>query len=155
MRWLLIILALPLTLGAGAILLNRVPLWAEPGPLVRLKAYLGRNEAVTRPDHEFPELRPPWHAASPEAVKNCLLAQMRRLGWQDIAEANDGLGLNAVVATPLLGFRDDVTVRLEPVEGGTRLHAQSRSRVGKADFGANLRHLQVLFDACPGQGTSE
>lgn len=153
MKWLLIMLVLPLVLGAGAIALNRVPLWMEPGPLARLKVYLGRNAAVTRPDHVFPELRTPRLAASPDTVRACLLAQMRRLGWQEITVGKDGLALSAVVVTRLLGFRDDVAVRLEPVEGGTLVNAQSQSRIGRADFGANLHHLRLLIGACSDVGS--
>lgn len=152
MKWLLILLLLPLVLGGGALLLNRVPLWAEPGPLARLKVYLGSNAAVTRDDHVLPELRTPQHAADVAAVRACLLSQMRRLGWRSIGQSGDGLELSAVVATPLLGFRDDVVIRLQPVSGGTLLHARSRSRVGKADFGANLHHLQQLFAGCRWRG---
>lgn len=149
MKWLLILLlCLPVLLTAGALALNRVPLLDPPGPLLRLKVYLGQNEAATRPDHDFPELRTPRLAAGPAVVKACLVTRMRQLGWQEIEASEDGRVISAVVVTPLLGFKDDVRVQLEPDEGGTLIHARARSRVGKADFGANQRHLRTLLDAC-------
>jgi len=154
MKWLLILLlCLPIVLTAGALVLNRVPLLDPPGPLQRLQVYLGQNEAATRPDHDFPELRTPRLVAGAALVKACLVTRMRQLGWQDIAASEDGRTLSAVVVTPLLGFKDDVRVQLEPDDGGTRVHARARSRVGKADFGANQRHLRDLLDACRDGGT--
>ena len=49
--------------------------------------------------------------------------------------------------TRLFRFTDDVTVRLEQVASGTRVHVRSRSRVGKSDFGQNRRNVLELFAA--------
>jgi uncharacterized protein (DUF1499 family) len=43
-------------------------------------------------------------------------------------------------------FTDDVTIRLEAISTGTRLHAHSQSRVGVGDFGQNRRNLLELLD---------
>jgi uncharacterized protein (DUF1499 family) len=49
--------------------------------------------------------------------------------------------------TPLWGFTDDITLRLEPTPTGTRVHARSKSRVGVGDFGQNHRNILELFGA--------
>jgi uncharacterized protein (DUF1499 family) len=54
---------------------------------------------------------------------------------------------HATRRTRLWRFTDDVHVRLEAVTGGTRVHARSRSRVGKGDFGQNRRNLLELLRA--------
>lgn len=149
MKWLLIVLlCLPVLLIAGALALNHVPLLNPPGALVRLKAYLTTNVAETRPDHTFPELRTPRLAMELDDARQRVVAAMQGLGWQAVRV--EGGVVRAVVATRLLGFKDDVTVRLEPVEVGVLLHARSASRVGKGDFGANARHLSGLFSALEG-----
>jgi uncharacterized protein (DUF1499 family) len=56
-----------------------------------------------------------------------------------------GMAVRATRRTRLLRFVDDVTIRLEPVAGGTRVHARSKSRVGVADFGQNRRNLLELL----------
>lgn len=149
MKWLLILLlCLPVLLMAGALALNRVPLFDPPGPMVRLKAYLGTNVAETRADHAFTELRTPKLAMSMDAATIRVVAVMTSLGWHEV-RAEGGV-ISAVVVSSLLGFKDDVAVRLESVEGGVLMHARSASRVGKGDFGANLRHLRDLFVAIHG-----
>ena len=57
------------------------------------------------------------------------------------------IALHLVRSTRLIGFRDDVWVLLEerPDAGGVRLHAESRSRVGKGDLGQNPRNLRELL----------
>jgi uncharacterized protein (DUF1499 family) len=145
MKWLVPLLAVPVLLIAGGIASNRPALMSPPGPLARLKTYLTTNVAATRPEHPFPELRTPHLDVEPDLARDGLIAAMRELGWRDIAE--EGGELRAVVASPLFRFRDDVTVRLEGVSGGTLVHARSASRVGQGDLAANGRHLQELFAA--------
>jgi len=55
--------------------------------------------------------------------------------------------LRLVRTTPLLRFKDDITVRVEPTAEGARVSAKSKSRVGKGDFGQNPRNLRELFEA--------
>ncbi len=55
--------------------------------------------------------------------------------------------LRATRRTRLWRFIDDVTICLEPIAAGTRVHARSQSRVGKGDLGQNRRNLHELFQA--------
>ena len=143
MKWFALLLALPLLLLSGGLLLNRPPLLSPPGPLERLKAYLTTNVAETRLNHEFLELRPPLVQADKMQTTDAVVRAMSSLGWTEI-QATEG-EVRAIVVSPLFRFRDDVTVRLEQADGGTLLHARSASRIGKGDLAANARHLLDLF----------
>lgn len=143
MKWFAAILALPVLMLTGALLLNRPPLWSPPGPLERLKTYLTTNMAETRSDHRFAELRTPLVRADVERTRAAVLAAMQGLGWREIREEPGEI--RAVVVSSLLQFRDDVRLRLEPADGGTLLHVRSSSRLGKGDLAANARHLRDLF----------
>jgi uncharacterized protein (DUF1499 family) len=143
---LLILLLLALSLAFGAIWLNRVPITAEPGWAKRLLVYLTRNEAVTGDKHEFPELRPREYAVPAAELFAAVRASVVTLGWQiksfDPAERQ----LHAVVSTSLLDFKDDLRLQVDAANSDTRsrLSARSGSRVGRADFGANLGHILEL-----------
>lgn len=143
MKWFALLFALPFALLAGALLRNRPPMFAPPGPMDRLWTYLTTNVAETREGHVFPELRPPLFAAEAEETQDAVVAAMRSLGWQEIRKTQGEV--HAVVVSALFRFRDDVTVRTEATERGTLLHARSASRNGKGDLAANSRHLQALF----------
>lgn len=140
--WLL--LAAPPLLMLGAIALNHPPLLDPPGWWPRLRIYLTANVAETARGHAWPELRLAVFDAPPAQLRPRVMREMRQLGWRQVRE--DGRSLRAEVVTPLLRFTDDVEARVEPFREGSVLHLRSASRLGKADFAANQRHLLDLLE---------
>ena len=57
----------------------------------------------------------------------------------------DGV-IEAVARTPILGFRDDVVVRIRPTVDGTRIDIRSASRYGRHDLGTNAKRVRGLVD---------
>jgi uncharacterized protein (DUF1499 family) len=54
-----------------------------------------------------------------------------------------GVGhIDAIDATLLMGFPQDVTIRLRPLAGQTRIDIRSASRFGRHDFGVNAQRIQ-------------
>src|SRR5689334_1269564 len=87
----------------------------------------------------------PLHPAVALARVEAAVAGLPR--WRvESADAAAGT-VTATRRTRLFRFTDDVTIRLEPVAAGTRVHARSQSRVGKGDFGQNRRNVMELFAA--------
>ena len=63
-----------------------------------------------------------------------------------------GIGhIDAVDRTLIMGFPDDVTVRVRPLAGQTRIDVRSASRYGRHDFGANARRIQAFSDELQAQ----
>ncbi len=145
MIWKIILLlfTLPIMLALGAILGNGVALSEAPGVKERMSVFLTGNVAELSPGHTFPELRnPEYHWSAAELERRATQA-VTELGWLLEPEKD---GLHAVVITPLIGFKDDVLIHAESLsDGRSRLHVRSSSRVGKADFAANLRHVNELI----------
>jgi len=54
--------------------------------------------------------------------------------------------IEAVARTAIMGFRDDVVVRIRASGGGSRVDIRSASRYGKYDFGANARRVRSLAE---------
>jgi Protein of unknown function (DUF1499) len=66
-------------------------------------------------------------------------------GWS-VGRVAAGQGLfTAVAVTRLLRFKDDITVRVRPAAGGSRVDIRSRSRLGRDDLGANAARIQRFF----------
>ncbi|MGQ0657145.1 MAG: DUF1499 domain-containing protein [Chromatiales bacterium] len=129
----------------GALLLNRLPWTDPPGVGARLRVYLSTNVAETCEHSVFPELRPRHFGLDSKWLYANVREALTRLGWEVVAESADVPKLTAVVTTPVLRFKDDVTIRVERAPGGgCVLHVISRSRVGRADLGANTRHVMDL-----------
>jgi Protein of unknown function (DUF1499) len=56
----------------------------------------------------------------------------------------DGL-IEAIARTPILGFRDDVVVRVRATSDGARIDVRSASRYGRHDFGTNASRVRNLI----------
>jgi uncharacterized protein (DUF1499 family) len=55
--------------------------------------------------------------------------------------------IEAVARTPVMGFRDDIAIRVRPnSEGGARIDVRSASRYGRHDFGANAARIRSLVE---------
>jgi uncharacterized protein (DUF1499 family) len=82
--------------------------------------------------------------APPQAFDR-VLAVVRELGWEvSAAEPAEGR-IEAVDTTRFFGFKDDVVIRLRPVDGGTRVDVRSVSRVGVGDTGTNAARIRRLL----------
>jgi hypothetical protein len=53
--------------------------------------------------------------------------------------------IEAVARTPILGFRDDVVVRIRATSDGARIDVRSASRYGRHDFGTNAARVRNLI----------
>lgn len=146
MRRLLILLLGLLLLGmvlvTTTLIMNQVPLLAEPGAAERIRTYLSSNRVETVQGSRFPEREPMLLRLPPDAAYQEARQAVRDLGWDVLAEHAPSRRLHAEVRTPLLGFRDDFRVQVEPAPSGSRIQVRANSRVGQADFGANTRHLR-------------
>src|SRR5262249_30059588 len=54
--------------------------------------------------------------------------------------------IEAVARTPIMGFRDDVVIRVRAETDGVRIDARSASRYGSFDFGTKAARVRGLVD---------
>jgi len=54
--------------------------------------------------------------------------------------------IEAIVRTPIMGFRDDVVIRIRTVETGVRVDVRSASRYGNHDLGTNAARVSSLIE---------
>lgn len=77
-------------------------------------------------------------------------------GWKAIDKrppgGRTGEGhIDFVDQTPIMGFDEDITVRLKPLPGQTRIDLRSASRYGRHDFGANARRITAFAEELQSQ----
>lgn len=68
--------------------------------------------------------------------------------WKDLSVSQDGLKMRFVAVSPLLRFRDDVSVEILPAAsdpGQSTLAIYSASRIGHSDLGANRKRVRGLL----------
>lgn len=95
----------------------------------------------------YPEVRTLVLSEPPDVVFGRAEQVARDLGWA-IQERNPEAGrIDATDTTFWYGFKDDVTIRLRPAQGGgTRVDIRSISRVGGSDIGANAARIKAFLD---------
>lgn len=96
----------------------------------------------------YPEIEPLMVTLAPRAAFEAVRGIILKRRWQIINERapdrRDGI-IEAVARTPLMGFRDDVVLRIRSAPDGTRIDMRSSSRYGRHDFGANAARLRALI----------
>lgn len=112
-----------------------------------LLSWITRNWADTDEPGD-PEIVPVDLPLTPAEAVVRVEAAVRSLPLWKVDKADPAAGtLHATRTTRLFRFVDDIHIRLEATATGARLHARSKSRLGKGDFGQNRRNLLELFAA--------
>jgi hypothetical protein len=63
--------------------------------------------------------------------------------------------IEAVTRTRIMGFRDDVVIRVKTISGGSRLDVRSASRYGERDFGVNAQRILSLIEDIEDEATPQ
>jgi uncharacterized protein (DUF1499 family) len=98
-----------------------------------------------------PEIEPLEDDVTPQAAFTAALAVITKRRWLIVDQRppqpprREGR-IEAVARTPIMGFRDDVVVRVRPNEDGARIDLRSSSRYGSFDFGTNAARVRALID---------
>jgi len=111
---------------------------AYPGP-----------EVAAQQRRAYADIEPLIVSVSPQEAYDAALAVMTKRKWRVIETRAPQAGrregrIEAVARTPIMGFRDDVVVRIRPDEDGARIDVRSASRYGRHDFGANASRIRSL-----------
>ncbi|HEY5380548.1 MAG TPA: DUF1499 domain-containing protein [Pseudolabrys sp.] len=98
----------------------------------------------------YPDIGPLQVSAPVKLAYDVTLSLVTKRKWH-IADARPPAGrhegaIEATARTPIMGFRDDVAIRITPTSEGARIDARSASRVGLYDFGANAARIRSLLE---------
>jgi uncharacterized protein (DUF1499 family) len=108
-------------------------------------------EAAQRQRSAYPDIAPLQTAVAPDEAHSAALEVLNGRKWRVVdartpqAGRRDGR-IEAVARTPIMGFRDDVVVRVRPSGSGARIDIRSASRYGSRDFGSNARRIRGLLE---------
>ncbi len=108
---------------------------AEQTTATPQEAFDAAMKVITKRRWRVVNARPPAQGLPPTRVSNPRAPP-------DIA-ARDGV-IEAVARSLILGFREDVVVRIRATNDGTRIDVRSASRYGQSDFGSNATRVRNL-----------
>ncbi|MFT4097616.1 MAG: DUF1499 domain-containing protein, partial [Rhodoblastus sp.] len=95
----------------------------------------------------YPGVQPILLELEGDEAYQLILKAVQALGWKIIEQSapggRAGLGhVDAVARTLIMGFPDDITIRIQPLAGQTKIDVRSVSRYGRNDFGVNARRIE-------------
>jgi uncharacterized protein (DUF1499 family) len=104
----------------------------------------------------YPDIMPLDTDASTQSAYDAAMAVITKRRWQVIntrkpmppergQPARDGF-IEAIARTPIMGFRDDIAIRIRQTRQGARVDVRSASRYGRHDFGVNAARVRALLD---------
>ena len=97
--------------------------------------------------HAYPDIQPTILELPPNVAFDHALATVHERGWLLVdAEPTTGR-IEATDTTFWFGFKDDLAIRITPVEDGARIDVRSLSRVGVGDLGANAKRIRRYMTA--------
>ncbi len=111
-------------------------------------AYPGAQAAALQ-RQAYPDLDSLDYDAPSVTAYRVALAVITKRHWHIVdavppATQRDGV-IEAVTRTLIMGFRDDVVVRVRAVGRGSRIDVRSASRYGAHDFGTNAKRVAALI----------
>jgi uncharacterized protein (DUF1499 family) len=99
----------------------------------------------------YPDIEPLNVSVSPKDAYDMAIAAVVRRKWRVVVDRpplpprREGQ-IEAVARTPIMGFRDDVSVRVRSAPDGARIYVRSASRYGRHDFGSNAARIKALLE---------
>lgn len=112
-------------------------------------AYAGAS-AAQKQREAYPDLAPLTLAITPAEAYNATLEVLARRKWRIVdarapSNRRDGR-IEAVAFTLVMGFRDDVVIRVRGRGGGAVVDIRSASRYGSRDLGSNAERVRSLLE---------
>lgn len=99
----------------------------------------------------YPNIQPVYLPVQPEVAFEATMSVMTRRKLRPVDARPPQTGrrdgrIEVVFRTPVMGFRDDVVIRIRSDPEGARIDLRSTSRYGRHDFGTNAARIASLAE---------
>ncbi len=102
----------------------------------------GGKELATLQTEGYPTITSIYLLGTQEQGIAAVHKVIAALGWQILGEDTTLGQIEAFEKTAVLGFVDDIVIRVRPLDEGVLIDLRSVSRVGVSDLGANARRIE-------------
>ena len=99
----------------------------------------------------YPDVGPLATNATPQAAYDAALAVVNKRRWRVVDARAPQAGrreghIEAVARTPIMGFREDISIRITPDGEESRVDIRSSSRYFESDLGSNAARVSKLIE---------
>jgi uncharacterized protein (DUF1499 family) len=107
--------------------------------------------AAARQRAAYPDIEPLQIATTAQLAFEAARSVISKRKWNVILDRPPQAGrrdgqIEAIARTPILGFREDIVVRVRGSADGARVDVRSASRYGHHDLGSNAARVRSLLD---------
>lgn len=106
-----------------------------------------KPDSLERQAQAYPDLDTLHTPLPPDRAWQRAESLAEQLGWKLVYRDTDSGVLEAVATTAIMGFQDDVVIRIRPTANGSAVDLRSVSRVGVGDLGANAARIRAFMEA--------
>ncbi|WP_292992975.1 DUF1499 domain-containing protein [Nitrosomonas sp.] len=93
----------------------------------------------------YPDLAPLFIPRPSDQVFEQAVALVKKRGWEVAAVSAVNSRIEATDTTRIMGFKDDVIIRIQAAGNKTQVDMRSASRVGKGDLGMNAERIRLFL----------
>lgn len=83
----------------------------------------------------------------PSEAYDKALEAAQKTSWEIVAAKKEELRIEAYHKLPWFGFIDDVVIRVDTTEQGSKIDVRSVSRVGRGDLGVNAQRIRKYLNS--------
>lgn len=105
------------------------------------------EEVIQQQQEAYPNLQTLVTPLPIEDAYRLALEVTTDMGWDIYRQDSNAMVIEAVDTTGIMGFKDDVVVRVRSSARGTLVDLRSVSRVGEGDLGANAARISAFVNA--------
>lgn len=91
----------------------------------------------------YGEIEPITLSLTYDEAYNRALKAARDMNWKMVAENREDGRIEAYEKLAWYGFIDDVVIRVDTTESGSRIDIRSKSRIGRGDLGVNAKRIEA------------
>lgn len=110
----------------------------------KLNAWQYEGDSIAAQQRKaYPDIRPVMLSMNPDDAYRAAMRTAKEMGWEVVVNDPAARRLEAVDETKWFGFKDDVSIRVQPASGISRVDIRSVSRVGRSDVGKNAERIRA------------
>lgn len=106
----------------------------------------GGKELIALQTQAYPHIKTIYLPGTQDQGMATVRAVIDALGWQVLGEDRTRGHIEATDVTPIMGFADDIAIRVRPLNEGVLIDLRSVSRVGLSDLGANAKRIEHFVE---------
>jgi uncharacterized protein (DUF1499 family) len=107
----------------------------------------GGAKTAAMQEKAYPDIETLDMAVPADQAFDKALGVAKSMGWDIVAQSKPEGRIEATDTTFWFGFKDDIVIRIQSADSGSRVDIRSESRIGLSDIGVNAKRVRAFLAA--------